>query len=140
MPYPTPMQQVYDSGDFVKNLDDCLALGDHAGHSARCSGKSPWQVVHIGVATATAATGGRDYEHAEIRFDAASGVVLLTGAMDHGQGHATTFKQVLSEKHGIDADPLPLWRQRPHFAELAGCAPRANIASDPRRLWMVVLS
>jgi len=53
---------------------------------------------------ATAATGGRDYEHAEIRFDAAGGVVLLTGAMDHGQGHATTFKQVLSEKLGIDAD------------------------------------
>jgi carbon-monoxide dehydrogenase large subunit len=33
-------------------------------------------------------------------------VVLLTGAMDHGQGHATTFKQVLSEKLGIDADQI----------------------------------
>ncbi len=53
-----------------------------------------------------AATGGRDYEHAEIRFDPAGGVVLLTGSMDHGQGHATTFKQVLSEKLGIDADKI----------------------------------
>ena len=32
------------------------------------------------------------------------GVVLMTGSMDHGQGHGTTFKQVLSEKLGIDAE------------------------------------
>src|SRR5205085_1938292 len=43
------------------------------------------------------------YEHAEIRFDPSGGVVLMTGSMDHGQGHGTTFKQVLSEKLGIDA-------------------------------------
>src|SRR5271167_3206433 len=55
---------------------------------------------------AGAATGGRDYEHAEIRFDPAGGVVLLTGSMDHGQGHATTFKQVLSDKLGIDAEQI----------------------------------
>ena len=104
MPYPTPMQQVYDSGDFVKNLDDCLALGDHAGQAARAAAaRARGKLFGIGVAMVTAATGGRDYEHAEIRFDAAGGVVLLTGAMDHGQGHATTFKQVLSEKLGIDA-------------------------------------
>jgi carbon-monoxide dehydrogenase large subunit len=60
----------------------------------------------IGVATTVAATGGRDYEHAEIRFDPAGGVVLMTGSMDHGQGHATTFKQVLSGKLGIDADKI----------------------------------
>ena len=31
-------------------------------------------------------------------------MTLITGSMDHGQGHGTTFKQVLSEKLGIDAD------------------------------------
>jgi carbon-monoxide dehydrogenase large subunit len=105
MPYPTPLQQVYDSGDFVKNLDDCLALGDYRESEARATAaRKRGKLFGIGVSTATAATGGRDYEHAEIRFDAAGGVVLMTGAMDHGQGHATTFKQVLSEKLGIDAD------------------------------------
>ena len=64
------------------------------------------KLLGIGVATTVAATGGRDYEHAEIRFDPAGGVVLLTGSMDHGQGHATTFKQVLSDKLGIDADKI----------------------------------
>ena len=72
------------------------------GQSRRRRGK----LLGIGVATTVAATGGRDYEHAEIRFDPAGGVVLLTGSMDHGQGHATTFKQVLSDKLGIDADKI----------------------------------
>ena len=66
--------------------------------------KKRGKLLGVGVATAVAATGGRDYEHAEIRFDPSGGVVLMTGSMDHGQGHGTTFKQVLSEKLGIDAD------------------------------------
>ncbi len=72
----------------------------------RAAARSRGKLLGIGVATTVAATGGRDYEHAEIRFDPAGGVVLLTGSMDHGQGHATTFKQVLSEKLGIDADKI----------------------------------
>jgi carbon-monoxide dehydrogenase large subunit len=105
MPYKTSMQQEYDSGDFEKNLADCLALGEFAEADRRAvEAKARGKLFGIGVATAVAATGGRDYEHAEIRFDAGGGVVLLTGSMDHGQGHGTTFKQVLSEKLGIDAD------------------------------------
>jgi carbon-monoxide dehydrogenase large subunit len=105
MPYKTPMQQVYDSGDFAKNLADCLVLGGYHERTERAAAaRARGKLFGVGVATAVAATGGRDYEHAEIRFDPAGGVVLLTGSMDHGQGHATTFKQVLSEKLGIDAD------------------------------------
>jgi carbon-monoxide dehydrogenase large subunit len=107
MPYPTPMQQTYDSGDFAKNLEDALALSSYDGVAARrTAARARGKLLGIGVATTVAATGGRDYEHAEIRFDPAGGVVLLTGSMDHGQGHATTFKQVLSDKLGIDADTI----------------------------------
>ena len=105
MPFTTVLQQTYDSCDFVKNLDDCLAVADYGRvaerrEAARIRGK----LLGVGVATAVAASGGRDYEHAEIRFDPSGGVVLMTGSMDHGQGHGTTFKQVLSEKLGIDAE------------------------------------
>src|SRR5215467_7344978 len=105
MPFTTVLQQTYDSGDFVKNLDDCLALADYQ-HVAdrREAAKKRGRLLGVGVATAVAASGGRDYEHAEIRFDPSGGVVLMTGSMDHGQGHGTTFKQVLSEKLGLDAD------------------------------------
>jgi carbon-monoxide dehydrogenase large subunit len=107
MPYTTPMRQTYDSGDFAKNLEDALHLAAYDGIAERrAEARRRGKLLGIGVATTVAATGGRDYEHAEIRFDAAGGVVLITGSMDHGQGHGTTFKQVLSEKLGIDADKI----------------------------------
>ena len=107
MPYATPLQQTYDSGDFAKNLGDALALSAYDGSAGRrAAARARGKLLGVGVATTVAATGGRDYEHAEIRFDAAGGVVLLCGSMDHGQGHATTFKQVLSDKLGIDADKI----------------------------------
>jgi aerobic carbon-monoxide dehydrogenase large subunit len=105
MPFTTALQQTYDSGDFVKNLEDCLALAQYNRLAERrAAAKRHGKLLGVGVATAVAASGGRDYEHAEIRFDPSGGVVLMTGSMDHGQGHGTTFKQVLSEKLGIDAD------------------------------------
>ena len=105
MPFTTVFQQTYDSGDFVKNLEDCLTLSGYREAAARReAARRRGKLLGIGLATACAATGGRDYEHAEIRFDPSGGVVLMTGSMDHGQGHGTTFKQVLSETLGIDAD------------------------------------
>src|SRR5437588_1898344 len=107
MPYTTPLHQIYDSGDFAKNLDDALHLAAYDRiEERRSEARRRGKLLGIGVATTVAATGGRDYEHAEIRFDPAGGVVLITGSMDHGQGHGTTFKQVLSEKLGIDADKI----------------------------------
>jgi carbon-monoxide dehydrogenase large subunit len=105
MPFTTVLGQTYDSGDFGKNLDDCLALAGYDGIAERrAAAKQRGKLLGVGTATAVAASGGRDYEHAEIRFDPSGGVVLMTGSMDHGQGHGTTFKQVLSEKLGVDAE------------------------------------
>jgi carbon-monoxide dehydrogenase large subunit len=105
MPFTTCFRQVYDSGDFAKNLEDCLDLAGYDRLAERrAAARHNGKLLGVGVATTVAATGGRDYEHAEIRFDPSGGVVLMTGSMDHGQGHGTTFKQVLSEKLGIDAD------------------------------------
>ncbi|HMD65964.1 MAG TPA: xanthine dehydrogenase family protein molybdopterin-binding subunit [Stellaceae bacterium] len=104
MPFATALGQTYDCGDFPKNLEDCLTLADYdRAASRREAAKKRGKLLGIGVATTVAASGGRDYEHAEIRFDPSGGVVLMTGSMDHGQGHGTTFKQVLSETLGIDA-------------------------------------
>jgi len=105
MPFTTALGQTYDCGDFPKNLEDCLTLADYDRVAERReAAKRRGKLLGVGVATTVAASGGRDYEHAEIRFDPSGGVVLMTGSMDHGQGHGTTFKQVLSEKLGIDAD------------------------------------
>jgi len=105
MPYTTALGQTYDCGDFPKNLEDCLGLADFGRVAERReAAKRRGKLLGVGIATTVAASGGRDYEHAEIRFDPSGGVMLMTGSMDHGQGHGTTFKQVLSERLGIDAD------------------------------------
>ena len=52
-------------------------------------------------------------EHAEVRFDPTGTLTLLMGTHDHGQGHATTFKQVLCDKLGIDPDKIR-YPQRRH--------------------------
>ena len=105
MPYTTALKATYDSGDFLKNLEDCLQFADETGvERRRADAKKRGKILGFGVATAVAATGGRDFEFAEVRFDPSGAVTLITGSMDHGQGHATTFKQVLSDKLGIDAD------------------------------------
>jgi aerobic carbon-monoxide dehydrogenase large subunit len=107
MPHMTALKQTYDTGDFVKNLDDCIVLSDHAGaEKRRAEAKARGKILGVGVATAVAATGGAGFEFAEVRFDPSGAVTLITGSMDHGQGHGTVFKQVLSEKLGIDADRI----------------------------------
>jgi aerobic carbon-monoxide dehydrogenase large subunit len=107
MPYTTPMRQTYDSGDFVKNLDDALKLSDVAHFAARrAEARKRGKILGHGVATAVAATGGRDFEHAEIRFDPGGTVTLITGSMDHGQGHGTTYKQILCERLGLDPERI----------------------------------
>ena len=101
------LQQTHDLGDFVKNLDDCLVSSpaiatDRRGARLPESAAGRWG---SGSATACAATGGRDYEHAEIRFDPAGGVVLMTGSMDHGySATARPSSRSCPEKLGIDAD------------------------------------
>src|SRR5258706_840611 len=87
MPYTTPMRQTYDSGDFAKNLEDALHLAAYGEIAARrAEARRRGKLLGIGVATTVAATGGRDYEPAQIRLDADGGVVLITGNPEYGPG------------------------------------------------------
>ena len=107
MPYRTPLGQTYDCGDFLKNLADCKALADYNGFAARrAEARRRGKLLGVGVANPVAMAGSNGYEHAEIRFDPSGAVTLITGSMDHGQGHGTTFKQILSERLGIDAENI----------------------------------
>ncbi len=105
LPYKTGLTFTYDSGDFNKNLSDALALADYDGFAARrADSQKRGKLRGIAVTNTIEQTAGGMLEHAEIRFDMTGAVTLLAGVHDHGQGHATTFKQVLSERLGIDAD------------------------------------
>jgi carbon-monoxide dehydrogenase large subunit len=103
MPYTTPARQVYDCGDFVRNLDECVEKAGYAGAAQRkAAARARGKVLGVGVAAACAPSGGQGYEHVDLRFDPSGGVTLVCGSMDHGQGHGTTFKQILSERLGVD--------------------------------------
>jgi aerobic carbon-monoxide dehydrogenase large subunit len=107
MPYRTAMGAVYDVGDFPHVFAECekhIAYAD--ADKRRAAAKARGKLLGIGIASHIAPSAGRDFEHAEIRFDPSGSVTLITGAMDHGQGHGTTFKQVLSARLGIDADRI----------------------------------
>jgi aerobic carbon-monoxide dehydrogenase large subunit len=106
-PYKTGLVFTFDSGNFGKNLADGVALADYAGFRARREeSRKRGKLRGIGVTNTIEATAGDMLEHAEVRFDPTGTLTLLMGTHDHGQGHGTTFKQVLSDKLGIDPDKI----------------------------------
>ncbi len=104
MPYQNPLGCYYDSGDFPSNLELALKASDYAGFSERRSASSARKRLRgIGIANAIeqAATPSQS-EFAEIRFDTSGSATLLIGTKNQGQGHETTYKQILNERLGLD--------------------------------------
>ena len=107
MPFKTGLVYTYDSGDFLANLDDCVKSADYDGFPAR-RGESVarGKLRGIGVSNTIEASAAGMLETAQVRFNPSGGTTLLMGTHDHGQGHATTFKQVLFDKLGIDSEDV----------------------------------
>ena len=103
MPFKTGLVYTYDCGDFGKNLEDALRLADYAGFPTRRSDSAKrGKLRGIGLSNTVEASNAGLIEHAEIRFDPTGGVTMLMGTHDHGQGHATAYRQILFDKLGID--------------------------------------
>ena len=103
MPFKTALVYTYDCGDFGKNLEDCLKKADYAGFPARrAAARGRGRLAGIGVSSTVEASNAGLIEHAEIRFDPGGTVTVAVGTHDHGQGHQTTFRQIISDKLGID--------------------------------------
>ena len=108
LPYQTALTFNYDSGDFEKSLDMALELADYANFEARRKeAANRGKMRGIGISNTIEQAGGRRrFEHAEIRFTKAGSVLLLMGTISHGQGHDTTFKQILSDRLGVPAERI----------------------------------
>ncbi len=104
MPYQNPLGCYYDSGDFPSNMELALKASDYAGFAARQADSTRRKRLRgIGLANAIeqAATPSQS-EFAEIRFDTSGSVTLLIGTKNQGQGHETTYKQILNERLSLD--------------------------------------
>ncbi len=115
-PYATPVALEYDTGDYPATMDKLEEIADIAGFAARrAASEANGKLRGLGVncyieacgiapSNVAGALGARAglYESATVRVNATGGVVVMTGAHSHGQGHETSFPQVIAEMIGID--------------------------------------
>jgi len=103
-PYTTATGQVYDSGDYTEALDRALAAIDYEGlRRAQAERRRRGELVGIGIATYVepAALG---WESGVVRMERSGAVTAITGSSPHGQGHETTFAQVVADHLGVEPD------------------------------------
>ncbi len=107
MPFQTPLTYNYDCGEFERNMDQALAMIDAAGFEARRAGaKAAGLLLGLGIANTIEQSAGGNDEGGEIRFDRQGHATILMGTHSHGQGHETVFKQLVSERFGLDFDEI----------------------------------
>lgn len=107
IPYATPTGRVYDSGDFEGVLDRALAIADWDGFEARAkASRGAGRIRGRGIAFFIESVGGIPFEGAHIRFarDGAVSVVLAT--QSQGQGHETSFSQIVVDRLGVPFDKI----------------------------------
>ncbi|MDR3530395.1 MAG: xanthine dehydrogenase family protein molybdopterin-binding subunit, partial [Rhodopila sp.] len=107
-PYQKALGTVVDCGRFAANIDDVLALADHAGFAQRrAASESQGLRRGIGVACFLETARGAPNEGAEIRFGGDGIVTLLVGTQSNGQGHETAYPQIAADLLGL---PLEQFR------------------------------
>ena len=115
-PYATPVAVEYDTGDYDATMDKLIEIADFSGFDKRLAeSKARGKLRGLGVncyieacgiapSNLVGQLGARAglYESATVRVNATGGIVVMTGSHSHGQGHETTFPQVIAEMIGID--------------------------------------
>jgi aerobic carbon-monoxide dehydrogenase large subunit len=110
-PYTTANGGKYDCGDFEGVLDDALAASDWSGFRARrAESRARGRLLGRGISSYIEATGGgfAPHDQVEIRFGADGGVTLYAVSHSHGQGHETTYAQIVSRVLGVPMESMRL--------------------------------
>ncbi|MEK9966090.1 MAG: xanthine dehydrogenase family protein molybdopterin-binding subunit [Rhodospirillaceae bacterium] len=121
-PYQTPVALQYDCGDSPATFESALKAADYAGfEKRRAAAEKAGKLRGIGISTyveacgiapsaVAGALGARAglYESAQVRVHPTGSVTVYTGTHNHGQGHETTFAQLVSESFGIPADQVEI--------------------------------
>ena len=114
-PHQTPVIMAYDAGDFNASLDSALKAIDYAGFPARkAQAKAEGKLRGLGFscyieacgiapskAVGSLGAGVGLWESAEVRVNPVGTIEVLTGSHSHGQGHETTFCQLVAERLGV---------------------------------------
>jgi aerobic carbon-monoxide dehydrogenase large subunit len=106
LPYTTPTHWVYDSGEFVRLMEKCMADADWKGYAARQreskkNGKLRGRAVSFYIEF-----GGIFNDRMDMRFDPSGALTIYGGTHSHGQGHATVFAQLAHELLGVPFEQI----------------------------------
>ncbi|HXQ68260.1 MAG TPA: xanthine dehydrogenase family protein molybdopterin-binding subunit [Alphaproteobacteria bacterium] len=121
-PYQTPVALQYDIGDYHTTLDKVLKAGDYAGFEKRREeAKKRGRLRGLGIASYIEACGIAPsavvgslgaraglYESAAVRVHPTGSVTVYTGSHSHGQGHETTFAQLVCSTLGVSLDNVDI--------------------------------
>jgi carbon-monoxide dehydrogenase large subunit len=114
-PYQTPVAVSYDTGNYQATMDKLVEISDRDGFDARkADSEKRGKLRGFGVANYIEACGIAPsnlvgqlgaraglYESATVRVNATGTISVMTGSHSHGQGHETTFSQVVADMIGI---------------------------------------
>ena len=121
-PHQTPVIMAYDTGDFEASLNAGMQAADVAGFEGRrqeaaSRGKlrglgMSCYIEACGIAPSKAVgslgAGVGLWESAEVRVNPVGTIEILTGSHSHGQGHETTFAQLVAERFGLPVDNVSI--------------------------------
>jgi carbon-monoxide dehydrogenase large subunit len=116
MPYKTPIGPTYDCGDFPRIFERALEVADYENfRNRKLESRKHGKLRGIGLACYLESSGvapsrlagmmgarGGFYEAATVRVAPDASVTVYLGTHNHGQGHATTFAQILAARLGVD--------------------------------------
>jgi aerobic carbon-monoxide dehydrogenase large subunit len=109
MPMTNAVGNRIDSGAFPETFERALAAADAAGFAARRrDSAAKGQLRGLGFAYHVKGTGGSPTENVDIRFERDGSVSLITGTQTIGQGHETTFPQILADRIGVPNEMIRL--------------------------------
>jgi carbon-monoxide dehydrogenase large subunit len=121
-PYATPVGLTYDTGDYDATLRRAIELADVKGFAARKAASAKHgrlrglgyscyiEACGLAPSNIAGALGARAglFEAGEVRVHPTGKVTVFTGSHSHGQGHETTFAQVVADRLGIGLDDVDI--------------------------------
>ncbi|TPM31543.1 xanthine dehydrogenase family protein molybdopterin-binding subunit [Mesorhizobium sp. B2-3-4] len=121
-PHQTPVIMNYDAGDYGASLDAAMKSADYDGFAKRkAAAAKQGKLRGIGMScyieacgiAPSAAVGSLGagvglWESAEVRVNAVGTIEVLTGSHSHGQGHETTFAQLVTQRFGVPLDSVSI--------------------------------
>ncbi|MCB8951813.1 MAG: xanthine dehydrogenase family protein molybdopterin-binding subunit [Ardenticatenales bacterium] len=115
-PYQTPVAFLYDSGDYHRLFDKVVGMADYDNLRAeQAAARAAGRVVGVGIAGCIEASGPAPsavagslgsavgfWESGKVRIHPTGKVSVFTGSHTHGQGHETTFAQIVADELGVN--------------------------------------